>query len=272
MKIAICAKRDLVSATALNVLLAGFEGRHSVMIILSDKVNAAERSLPQAQDFVFYERDLAIDLMFSLLDENDQHGELLTFEALAKKYDAPLYVLGNINDEKNVELVKTWQPDLLLSIRYNYIFKQAILDSVKRATLNLHPGLLPHYAGMYAPFHALNHGEPSLGCTLHYIDDEAIDAGEIISTAQYSADRGQSVMHHFEQCYRLGMGLILQAVGEFENNVKPASKKQNLDNKKYFSYPTTEEFNEFSDKGGVLITHGELLSALKKYLPADYTH
>ena len=49
----------------------------------------------------------------------------------------------------------------------------------KRRIMNIHPGLLPSFAGLYAQKQAIEYGVKVAGCTVHFVD-EGVDSGPII--------------------------------------------------------------------------------------------
>jgi phosphoribosylglycinamide formyltransferase 1 len=49
----------------------------------------------------------------------------------------------------------------------------------KRRIMNIHPGLLPSFAGLHAQKQAIEYGVKVAGCTVHFVD-EGVDSGPII--------------------------------------------------------------------------------------------
>jgi phosphoribosylglycinamide formyltransferase-1 len=60
------------------------------------------------------------------------------------------------------------------------VLKEPMLNAFPRRIINLHPSLLPNFPGMEAWKQALDAGEKSTGCTVHFLDS-GIDTGEIIA-------------------------------------------------------------------------------------------
>ena len=58
--------------------------------------------------------------------------------------------------------------------------------------LNIHPSLLPAFAGLDAQHQALEHGVRITGCTVHFVDEE-LDAGPILIQAAVPVLAGDDV-------------------------------------------------------------------------------
>ncbi len=56
----------------------------------------------------------------------------------------------------------------------------ALLGPYRARVLNIHPSLLPSFAGLHAPRQALEHGAKLAGCTVHFVD-EGTDTGPIVA-------------------------------------------------------------------------------------------
>ncbi len=70
--------------------------------------------------------------------------------------------------------------DLGLSVRYNRIIRQNVIDSFSYGIVNTHGGILPEYRGSYCNINAILNGEKEYGVTLHYID-AGVDEGDIVA-------------------------------------------------------------------------------------------
>jgi len=82
-----------------------------------------------------------------------------------------------------MELVKMLEAagvDLVVLAGFMRVLKEPMLNAFPRRIINIHPSLLPKFAGMEAWKQALDAGEKLTGCTVHYVD-AGIDSGEIIA-------------------------------------------------------------------------------------------
>lgn len=87
------------------------------------------------------------------------------------------YSTHSIN--KEIPLLRTFQPDYLISAYYRHIITDDVLEVVAHKAMNLHPSLLPDYKGCFSSVWAIINGEEITGCTFHYITN-SIDAGNIL--------------------------------------------------------------------------------------------
>ena len=87
--------------------------------------------------------------------------------------------IQDINSTAALELLNGYEPDLLVSMSFDQIFKRAILAQFPSGVINCHAGALPFYRGRNVLNWALINGEDEFGVTAHFID-EGIDTGDII--------------------------------------------------------------------------------------------
>lgn len=81
-----------------------------------------------------------------------------------------------LTDEEIIEI----KPNLGISVRYNKIISQSVIDSFSMGIVNTHGGILPEYRGSYCNVNAIINGEKEYGVTLHYID-KGVDTGDIVA-------------------------------------------------------------------------------------------
>lgn len=268
MKIVVCVKRDLEGNLNLNYLLKKIRG-HEVSVILSDKVWKKEREVKESSDFVFYERDLVVDFLFPLMEraslpEDSFNEGNLTFSQIEQAYEVPIRLIKDINSDEGVRYLQELSPDLILSVRYDLIFKKQVIDIPKLGIMNIHPGALPMYRGIMATFRAMMAGENRVGCTLHFVD-EGIDTGSVIGVRYLDIDYGKSFLWHVVRLYPLGIDLFAEILPRLENGDIIPSQSQEGADFQYHTYPTTEEFHSFASKGYKLIDNCEYLDILDGY-------
>ena len=82
---------------------------------------------------------------------------------------------------------------LLVCAGYDRVFTQPLFDAFAGRIINVHPSLLPAFAGgMDAVAQALRAGVEVSGCTVHHVI-EAVDAGPIILQARVPVLPGDTV-------------------------------------------------------------------------------
>lgn len=148
-------------------------------------------------------------------------------------------------------VLKTVAPDLIVSIRYRRILKDAVIAIPPLGVLNLHSGILPDYKGVMATFWAMLHGAATIGATLHRIIDSGIDTGPVIGIRGIPADYGSSYLANVLRLYGPGCELVTSALQAIAAGREPAATAQKPGGR-YFSTPGAADLEAFSDRGLVL--------------------
>lgn len=90
----------------------------------------------------------------------------------------------NINSKDFIDELKKYNCDLFVSMSFNQIFKNEIINLPRLNTINCHAGKLPFYKGRNILNWALINDEKEFGITVHYMD-EGIDTGDIVLQRAY---------------------------------------------------------------------------------------
>lgn len=270
MRIVLCTKRDLAGALVLNRLMPHLAGDR-VMVLLSDKTRPAEKSLPELAEMKLLERDLPMDALFPAIDAAGGDGaRLATFAGIAARYGVPIKTVDDINGPEALALLGDFVPDLVLSVRFSLIFKRAAYDIARFGTWNVHPGALPRYAGLFAPFRSLLDGQDRIGCTLHRIDD-GIDTGPVAGIGWLPVRRDRSLLWHVVHAYEPGLALFLDLLAGLRQGVAPALAEQDRSQRVYLSMPEASQFQAFRGKGFRLSDRDEYLDIIGGFLPPGMT-
>lgn len=153
---------------------------------------------------------------------------------------------GNINRDENLDKLRAYKPDLLVSIAGNQIFKRKLLDLAPHGCINLHTALLPKYRGLMPSFWVLKNGEPNTGVSVFFVD-EGIDSGPIL--VQKTLAIGQmSQAELIEVTKKMGMDAILESIdkihtGDYQLIENDASQMT------YYSFPTRDDVAAFQAAG-----------------------
>jgi len=121
-------------------------------------------------------KDDTIKIQFIVPRTDSTDKTLLNY---AKKYNIQYFKGIKVNSDEFYDLAKTFECDLFVSMSFNQIFKERIINLPKHKIINCHAGKLPFYRGRNILNWALINDEVQFGITVHYVD-LGIDTGDII--------------------------------------------------------------------------------------------
>ena len=97
-----------------------------------------------------------------------------------------------------VELLDRAEVELVCLAGYMRIVGQRLLSAYGGRIINIHPSLLPAFAGARAVEQAIEYGVKVFGITIHYVD-QSLDGGKIIAQRAFEYDGNDA-----EQVHRIG--------------------------------------------------------------------
>lgn len=263
MKILILSNKDLASNFALNLLIPKLSDQHEIHLWLSEKVGG--KSLPSGQlaRLKFFEQDLFNQLLSPTFSDNNP-DKFKGFEGLQSYLASECREENSINSAQSIARIKQLEPDLIVSIRYGGILKQACIDIPSKGVLNLHSGILPKYRGVMATFWAMFNGDHKIGTTLHTIDDGNIDTGEIIKISMFEVQASKSYLWHVLELYKQGVADIVDTISTYARN-EPVLTSPQSEGSAYYTFPKPEELVAFEQQGLQLVDEQEFLSFINKH-------
>lgn len=266
LRIIVCTKRDLAGCLVLNEVLERLAG-HQVMVLLSDKTRPVENAVPELSEMKFFERNLPVETVFPLVDMIGGEGaRYATFAGCAARHGVAIKVIEDINALQGEALVRDFAPDLILSVRFSLIFKRNVFDIPKFGTYNVHPGALPRYAGLFAPFRCMVEGGERIGCTLHRVDD-GIDTGPVAGIGWLPVRPARSLLWHVVNTYGPGLEQFYALLGEVMAGRPVRLDVQDRSQRVYGSLPDAAAFRAFHARGFRLFDPGDYMDLVSGFLP-----
>ena len=104
---------------------------------------------------------------------------------IAKKYGIETCVVAKRSDKQKFkddlyEKILFYNPDLIILAGFMSILPEKIVNDFYPNILNIHPSLLPKFAGLNTHSRVIEANEINHGCTVHIVDN-GIDTGPIIT-------------------------------------------------------------------------------------------
>lgn len=173
-----------------------------------------------------------IEIIVDTLDSSDGKMKFLNF---AKRFNIKTYDFSN---KKNIELSCY---DLCISVHWRKKIPFEIIKSCKYGGINLHPSLLPKYAGCSSIAWALLYGENHVGFTWHSLEN-LFDTGDIILQKEIHVKEDDTAFSLWNEVNLQGVSNIKKAI-KLSLNKKNFFTKQDLNRRSYFNrgFPSFEK-------------------------------
>lgn len=179
------------------------------------------------------------------------------YSKITKKYQIPIFKENNVNQKKFIYLIKSRDPDIIISIYFRQIFGKEILTIPHKGCINIHPAPLPKYRGVSPVFWALVNGEKNCGISVHLLDKK-IDGGKIISQKFIPIKNNDTEHFLFLKCSQIGAQMLCEIIEKMKT--APLKGYEQKGEISYFSLPTREAVRKFRSKKRKFFRIREFLS------------
>jgi len=157
-------------------------------------------------------------------------------DGVAKEYGLPLYPTTGVNSQEYLDVLRSLDLDLIISINASQKFKGQLLALPRLGCINVHGALLPRYRGRLPSFWVLANGETETGTTVHFMNEE-LDDGPILLQERVDISPSDTQDTIIRKTKAAGARLIVAAIDSLEGgsaHTQPNDRSQAT----YFSFPT----------------------------------
>ncbi len=127
----------------------------------------------------------------------------------AKNHNIPVFAFNakaytsKVDFEKEIiAQLQKHQVELIVLAGYMRIIGETLLSAYPQQIINIHPSLLPAFAGKSGIEDAYNYGVKIFGVTVHYVN-EGVDTGEIIDQECFKAEENESLDSITEKIHKI---------------------------------------------------------------------
>jgi methionyl-tRNA formyltransferase len=171
-----------------------------------------------------------------------------SIETLATYNNIDFSFIKDPNNPKFIKYLESKKLDFIVSYSAPSIFKEAILKIPKYHCINLHCSYLPHYSGLMPSFWVLYFKEKFTGSSVHLMDSK-IDNGKLVLQEKINIEGIKSIYKLNLLTKKIGGELMLKSIiGIVDKTISLIPN--NVDESKYFTWPTNQEIKYFIKNGG----------------------
>lgn len=164
------------------------------------------------------------------------------------RYNIPVVGSKDVNSTDTLSTIKSWQPDLIISVYLNQLIKRDLIQMAPAGCLNIHPALLPRNRGLFPYFWVFANGDQETGVTLHWVD-EKFDTGDILLQEAIPVNADETITSLAYTSSRVGADLLKRGAALVEAG-DPPRIPQNNDEASYYSWPRPADQRRFRQRGG----------------------
>ena len=142
--------------------------------------------------------------------------------ARAAKFGIPHVRVPHKDEDKMIELFKTWRVDLIVLAGYMRVIQNP--SKFPAPMINIHPSLLPKYIGLHAIEQALDSDDEVTGVSVHYVNEE-LDGGEIILQREVPILPDDSVETLTRRIQLMEYAILPKVIDDYETPVSKSERK-----------------------------------------------
>ena len=189
---------------------------------------------------------LAINLIIPLIARIRGASPNLVDALRRSGFSGPVKKCVRADTREMLAWLRELRPDVLLSAGATHRFNDELLSIPVRCAVNMHPSLLPRYAGSAPYFWCLVNGDPTTGVTIH-VTAAKLDAGDIVDQRPISLRDTGTVLDLIVDMWEVNDAMTVDffAAGAAIDRARP----QNLVERTFYREPGRKDVQRLRSRG-----------------------
>lgn len=174
-----------------------------------------------------------IQLVVTQPDKPSGRGKKLKkseVKVAAEQLGLPVFQPDKIKKQENSDVLKQYNPDVIVVVAYGQILSKEILDLPKFGCINVHASLLPKLRGAAPLNWAIINGETKTGVTTMKMD-VGLDTGDMLLKLEVEIDDHMNVGQLHDILMVKGAELLIETLEKIEDDkIVPEKQDNSLSN------------------------------------------
>ena len=180
-----------------------------------------------------HENGYDIKLVVTQPDKPSGRGKKLKKSEVKEKAEElglNVFQPDKIKHQENIEILKSYEPDVIIVVAYGQILSKEILDLPKYGCINVHASLLPKLRGAAPLNWAIINGEKASGVTTMLMD-VGLDTGDMLLKSEIDINKDMNVGELHDALMLQGANLLIETLKGIEKNeIKNLKQDDSLSN------------------------------------------
>lgn len=161
-------------------------------------------------------------------DAAERRAGSVSYSDICRPYNVPVYEVRHSNDQSSVEILKSWDCDVLIVLGWGQILSPEVLQVPKIGTIGAHASLLPHNRGSAPVNWAIINGEAQTGNSLIWLAPD-VDAGDLIDQRSFPISQYDTCRTIYDAVAESNRDMLLSLLPKLQNGEIPGTEQPHSD-------------------------------------------
>ncbi len=164
-----------------------------------------------------------VKMVFSQPDRPRGRGHKLAYTPVkeyALTHNIDVFQPNTLKDSESIELIKQFEPDVIVVVAYGKLLPKAVLDIPKYGCVNVHGSLLPKYRGAAPIQWSVLNGDGVSGVTTMYMA-QGLDTGDMILSEKVDILPNETASELYDRLAVVGADTLIRTLNLIETGRAP---------------------------------------------------
>ena len=175
----------------------------------------------------FVSDGLIIQAVFTKDYDITESYDSTVYTEFCRRHKIPIHVTDKVHHQKHIDFVGSLSPDLGVSLYWRRLLREPLISIPKYGFINTHASRLPKYRGFAATSWAILLGDKEIGLTVHQVNDETADDGDIFAQETITIDSSTTIRSLFNIINKKAVKLNCRVIKKIDNgSISPIAQSR----------------------------------------------